>query len=246
MLISIITPTYNSQKTLQDTIDSIKKQKDIEYEHLIVDNLSTDSTLEICKKNNVNFISQKDLGVYDAMNIGIKNTKGEIVSILNSDDAYAGDKVLKEILKIFNEKRVDIVYGNIVYVNRFNLDKITRVWRTGSIKNILIWLGWIMPHPAVFVKRSVYNEIGLFDIDYKISADYDFLIRTISSNRKYKFYFLDKVVVKMQTKGMSDQKLFKRIKEWHICANIFKKHYKIYPFWFFITRPLIKIGQFFK
>lgn len=243
MQISIITPTYNSEKTLQETIDSIKKQKDVEYEHLVIDNLSNDSTLEICRKNNIKYISQKDLGIYDAMNKGIKNTEGEIIGIVNSDDVYIEETILKEVIDVFNEKKVDIVYGNIVYTDRFNVHKIKREWKTGPIKNIFVWLGWIMPHTAVFVRRDVYDAMGLFDINYKISADYDFLIRLISS-KKYAFYFLDKIIVKMKTGGISDQKLFKRIKEWHICAVIFKKYYKVYPFWFFITRPLLKIKQF--
>jgi glycosyltransferase involved in cell wall biosynthesis len=248
MKISIITPTYNSENTIADTLDSISKQKllDVEVEHIIIDGLSNDQTCQIIKEKNPQSItvSEKDSGIYDAMNKGIKMATGDIVSILNSDDMYFDETVLSIVSKEFQNTNVDIVYGHIVYVDSQDINKITRIWKTGPIRNVLLWLGWIMPHPAVFVRKRAYDEIGLFDIKYKISADYDFLLKVICS-KKYKINFLDKVLVSMRTGGTSDTSVFSRIKEWETLSSIFNKYYKTFPFWFFVTRPLIKFCQFF-
>jgi glycosyltransferase len=244
MKISIITPTYNSSQTLQQTIDSIKEQTYLDYEHMIVDNCSTDNTIDICKQNNIHHLSEKDKGIYDAFNKGIAHTNGEIIALLNSDDVYFDSNVLKSVVEIFKNTNVDIVYGNIVYISKSNPYKMTRKWRTSPIKKILIWLGWIMPHPAVFVRRCVYQDMGGFDSTFRLSADYDFLLRVIHA-KTYRLEFLNKTLIKMRTGGASDLGLIDRIKEWWIIIKIFKKYYKIYPIWFFVTRPIIKIHQFF-
>lgn len=247
MKISIITPSYNSERTIKDTLVSILNQTHADVEHIVVDGLSRDETCKIVEYKSPQSIllSEKDDGLYDAMNKGIARATGEIISILNSDDMYYDENVLDTVVKEFKDSNADIVYGHIVFVDSENISKITRVWKTGPIRTLLLWLGWIMPHPAVFVRKRVYDEIDMFNTVYRKSADYDFLIRAIHSG-VYTIKYLDRFLVHMRTGGMSDGTPAERIHEWKVTANIFKKYYKVYPFWIFVTRPLMKVGQFFK
>lgn len=247
MKISIITATYNSQNTILDTIDSISKQTYKNFEHIVIDGQSKDKTCTLIKEQSPNsiLISEKDFGIYDAMNKGIKKTTGEIISILNSDDVYYDESVLETVAKKFENLDIDVLYGHILFFAPLDKSKVVRVWKTGPITRLFILLGWIMPHPAVFVRKKIYEEIGNFDTSFKHSSDYDFLLRIIKSE-KYNIKFHDKFLVRMRTGGASDLRLFRRIKEWWVLIKIFKKNYGIYPIWFFITRPLFKLKQFFK
>jgi glycosyltransferase involved in cell wall biosynthesis len=244
MKFSIITATYNSENTVLETLNSVAKQSFGEFEHLIIDSKSDDRTLEIAEKNgeNIKIYSEKDSGIYDAMNKGINLSTGEIIGILNSDDFFYSNDVLQEVNDVFEKKGADVVYADIVYVDKDNIEKITRIWKAGEFSKWKIWFGWIVPHPAVFVKKSVYEKKGFFDLNFKVSADYDFLLRVIK-DKEIKKERLDKVLVKMRTGGKSDSSFLNRLKDWHELCLIFKKNYGIYPFWFFITRPLIKIHQ---
>jgi len=158
---------------------------------------------------------------------------------------YFDSSVLESVAEQFKKTNADVVYGHIIYVDSKNISQITRVWKTGPLNKLLVWLGWIMPHPAVFVRKRVYDEIGVFNTTYRKSADYDFLIRMIHS-QKYKIVFLDKFLARMRIGGVSDGTITARIYEWGVTAHILKTYYKIYPFWIFITRPLLKVHQFFK
>jgi glycosyltransferase len=245
MKFSIITPTYNSEKTIRDTLVSISSQTYKNFEHIVVDGLSDDDTCNIIRNESPESIisSERDEGIYYAMNKGLKRYTGDVISILNSDDVYFENNVLDVVANEFNNSDIDVLYGHILFFDYRDKSRIIRVWRTGPIKTILIWLGWIMPHPAVFVKRKVYEDIGYFDTLYKNSADYDFLLRIMKS-KKYKINFCDDFFVKMRNGGTSDLKFFAKIKEWWVLIKIFRKNYKIYPIWFFVTRPLTKIFQF--
>ena len=135
MKFSILIPTFNSAKTIQDTIDSIRLQKFTSYEIIVIDNNSTDHTIQILKKNklpNIKFIIEKDEGIYDAINKGILNARGDIISLLHSDDIYYNSSALQIISEIFDQKKIDIVYGDLVYVKKNNLNKIIRYWKCSS------------------------------------------------------------------------------------------------------------------
>jgi glycosyltransferase involved in cell wall biosynthesis len=245
MKFSILTSTYNSEKTVLDTVESVANQTYEDFEHIVVDSLSDDKTKDIVGQNgkNIKFYSEKDKGIYDAMNKGIEKSKGEIIGILNSDDYFYSKDVLEKVNDVFEKTDADIVYGNVIYIDSKDKDKIVRIWKTSKINKIKVWLGWMMPHPGIFVKREVYENLGKFNLGYKISADYDFILRIIKEN-KFKKVFLDKNLVKMRTRGISDGNILERLKMWQEGNLIFKSHFGIYPFWFFITRPLIKLKQF--
>jgi glycosyltransferase len=157
---SIITVCLNSEKTLARTIDSIRNQTFRAVEYIVIDGGSTDSTLSIINDNKDIidiFHSGKDQGIYDAMNKGINLSTGDIGGILNSDDFYDNDQVLNDVCKKFTETNADIVYGDIVYFSK-DINKITRKWSPGKYSEKLLNSGWTIPHPALFVKKEIYNK----------------------------------------------------------------------------------------
>lgn len=245
MKFSIITPTFNSQKTIIDTLRSVKNQKNVDFEHIVIDGSSSDQTIQIIKNfdEKIKIISEKDYGVFDAMNKGILTSTGEIIAILNSDDFFISNDVLLKIQDEFIKTDTDIAYGSIKYINKINSSKIIRVWNPGKLQKWKLWFGWSIPHPAVFIKKNVYEKIGKFDLNFKIASDYDFILR-IFKDESLKIQYINLSCVAMRTGGISDQGIIARIKMMHETCLVFKKNFKIYPTWFFVTRPLIKLHQF--
>ena len=209
-LISIITVCFNSQTTIQDTLESVLNQDYNTLEYLIIDGNSTDKTLDIIKSYEQKFkekdiifkwISEPDNGIYDAMNKGILLSNGELIGILNSDDWYE-ENALDEIKNLFNKNDSLSIY--VGEMNRVNKDKIPYKVNY-NIKNISSAIHKNMPinHPASFVHKDVYTQIGLFNIQYKLSADYDFIFRAYNSG--VSFLFTDKVIVNMRNSGATSQ-----------------------------------------
>lgn len=201
MKVSIITVVYNGVKTIEQTIKSILQQSYKNIEYIIIDGLSTDGTqsvIERYKENIAYFISEKDNGLYDAMNKGINRATGDIVGIINSDDWYAED-IVEKIVKYFEQNDVELVYGKIMNIDQNGMERL-------SIQKPLndIWYGMVTPHPSVFIKKSIYKKFGVFDIRYKISADYDYLLKLYSKN--VKFGYLDEVVAYFRLGGISSAK----------------------------------------
>ncbi|MBA4166718.1 MAG: glycosyltransferase [Chitinophagaceae bacterium] len=245
MLISIITATFNSSATVSDTLNSVRSQ-DYEYiEHLIIDGFSTDNTLNIVQQypQVAKVVSEKDGGIYDAMNKGIAIATGGIVGILNSDDVYYNNEVIGKVMKAFEDRSVDAVYGDLQYVRQDDLSKVTRMWHSGSFGKRKFYFGWMPPHPAFFVRRKVYEEIGDFNLSLRSAADYEFMLRALFKNN-YKPYYIPETLVKMRTGGMSNATLKHRLranaedrKAWEING--------LRPFVFTIPlKPLRKIFQF--
>ncbi|MEZ4897636.1 MAG: glycosyltransferase family 2 protein [Saprospiraceae bacterium] len=181
MNITIITATYNSAITIQDTLASIQSQNFPSVEHLIIDGNSQDNTLEVVKSFNplLKIISEPDNGLYDAMNKGIRLANGSIIGILNSDDFYPNPNVLSHVASCFQQENCDLVYGDLLYVDLENTHKIIRRWRAKPWKKDKFLFGWMPPHPTLFVRREVYQEYGLFNTGLRFSADYEFMIRTV-------------------------------------------------------------------
>ena len=155
--ITIITPTYNSAKTILTNITSVKNQKYQNFEHIIVDNNSNDQTLNLIKKNinkNIRIITEKDKGIYDAINKGIKLAQGEIISILHSDDIYYDNETLSKVVESFGKKNTDIVYGDLLYVSKYDLNNVIRYWKSSKFRQGLFMLGWSPPHPSFFIKKK--------------------------------------------------------------------------------------------
>jgi glycosyltransferase involved in cell wall biosynthesis len=205
MKVSIVTVVYNNHQTINCAIQSVLSQDYPDIEYIIIDGKSTDGTIEKIqnyKDHITHFVSEPDRGIYDAMNKGLKLATGEIIGILNSDDFYVSNDIISEIVNEFEEKKVDLIFGDIVFVKPENLDKITRYYSSNNFHpNKFAW-GWMPGHPSCFLKRGIYEKYGYFKTDYKIAADYEIMTRFMS---KYSisYGYIPKVFVKMRTGGVS-------------------------------------------
>ncbi|WP_275075992.1 glycosyltransferase family 2 protein [Providencia rettgeri] len=202
---TVITVCYNSASTIQETISSVLSQKRVTFEYIIIDGASTDGTIDILNNNKdsrLKYSSEPDKGLYDAMNKGIAKAKGKIVAILNSDDLYINDYVLSDVLAEFNQNNADLVSGNLYYFNN-DPSQVIRKYPCEDMNSKAKWKkGKQPPHPSTFVKLSVYKKIGYYHSEFKISSDYEFLLRAIFINN-YKHSILNKYLVAMRMGGES-------------------------------------------
>ncbi|MEX9251088.1 glycosyltransferase family 2 protein [Pseudenterobacter timonensis] len=209
MRISIITATYNSEKTLIDTLLSLEKQTYADIEYIIIDGASKDNTLQVIQQNCskvTKIISEPDKGIYDALNKGILAATGDVIGFLHSDDLLAYDQAIEDIAKTFEDTGCDAVYGDLEYVSQSDTGKRVRLWKSGPFSRTKMQLGWMPPHPSFYMKRACYVQHGNFSLDYRISADYDSLLRYILRN-KVNIAYLPKVLVKMRVGGISNRSL---------------------------------------
>lgn len=213
MKISVITASYNSAATIADTLRSVAEQDHEDIEHLIIDGASKDSTMEIVDgfPHVVRKISEKDKGIYDAMNKGVQMASGEIIAILNSDDFYASPKVLSSVAGLFADPSVQAVYGDLQYVDQNDTSRIKRYWKAGSFTPGKFFFGWMPPHPSFFVRKEVYDKVGLFNTNLKTSADYELMLRILLKYR-LKAAYLPMVLVKMREGGLSNSSFRHRLK----------------------------------
>lgn len=247
--ISIITITYNSASTVEETIKSVASQDFPDIEYIIVDGLSKDRTLEVVNRysNHISkMVSEKDNGLYDALNKGIGLATGDVVGMLHSDDLYADNNVISRVAQKFaSDPSIEAVYADLVFVDRDNPDKILRTWRAGEYTEDAFKEGWMPPHPTFFVKKSVYDRFGGFNLDLKLSADYELMLRFIHKH-KVKVAYLPETIVKMRMGGISNTSFFVKLK-----ANLEdKKAWKLNnlkPGLFTtLKKPLKKLFQYFE
>jgi glycosyltransferase involved in cell wall biosynthesis len=209
MKISIITATYNSEKTIQNSIESVISQKYPNIEYIIVDGVSSDRTLDIIKSYGskiAKFISEPDQGMYDAMNKGIAMATGDVIGILNSDDFYTNNTIISQVVQSFQKSQADAVFGDLVYVNSNNLNKIVRYYSSAKFTPSRFAYGWMPAHPTFFVKRSAYEQYGIFQTDYQIAADYELLTRFLAKHQ-LRYTYIPSVMVCMRTGGASTNNL---------------------------------------
>jgi glycosyltransferase involved in cell wall biosynthesis len=209
--VSIITVTYNSGSTLEDTILTVMQQDYPQVEHILVDGGSSDNTVNIIKSYShiEKWVSEKDKGLYDAINKGILMSGGDIVGILNSDDFFPSNNVLSRIAAKFKDPQVDAVIGDIAFVRPDNLRKIVRHYSAKNFHPDKFAAGYMPPHPSFYVRREFYEKYGLYKLDYKIAADYELLIRFLYTN-KLRFKYIPAILVYMRTGGVSNQSLKSR------------------------------------
>lgn len=251
MKISIITATYNSSKTLRDTLESVLNQTYQDIEHIIVDGASKDSTLEIIKEYEQKFngrlkwISEKDNGIYDAMNKGITLSSGDIVGILNSDDFFTDNNVVTDIIDCFEKKSIDSLFANLNFVKQDDISKIVRVWKGSPYKENGFRKGWHPSHPTFYVKKEIYKKYGVFDLNFDVSADFELMLRFIE---KYKIstYYLDRVTVKMRYGGESTGSISKIIIGNKNILKAFKKNGIKVSVFYPIIRLVPKVLEFIK
>ena len=244
MKISLITVSYNSEETIRDTFESVRIQKtqgfDLEYIH--VDGLSKDSTMDISMEFDdiiTKRISEKDSGIYNAMNKGIQMATGDVIGFLNSDDTFAEKDILCSIMGEFkNNKLLSIVYGDIDYTT--STGKVKRKWRTGVQKSFKS--GWHPPHPAFYAKKNVFSQHGGFDEDLRIAADFDLMLRFMEKANTVAYY-IPRVFVKMKLGGESNRSLGNILKGAEDIRRSFAKNSIEIPNYYFLSRWVSKLIQ---
>lgn len=225
MKISIITVCYNSAATIEKTLQSVAEQTYSNLEYIVVDGNSTDTTLSIIENNQktiTKWVSEPDKGLYDAMNKGITMATGDVIGLINSDDLFCDNKAIEKVMNVFLEHpKLDSVYADLYYVSQNNTDNVVRRWVTGAQKKFKY--GWHPAHPTLYIKKEVYNKYGLFDLDYKLAADFEIMLRFLE---KYKIstYYLQEAFVKMRLGGATNKSL-KNIYNQNVeCISAFKRN----------------------
>ncbi len=211
MKVSIITAAYNSDETIADTILSVQQQTYSNMEHIIIDGASTDKTLSIIQHwHKGQIISEKDEGIYHAMNKGIAIANGDIIGILNSDDFYSSNNVIEQIVNLFQQTNCDAVYGDLIYVDAKNTNRIKRKWISGKYSRASFLYGWMPPHPTFFIKKKYYQQFGNFNLQLGSAADYELMLRMLLKHQLQAAY-LPKVIVTMRVGGISNKTIRNRI-----------------------------------
>lgn len=240
MKITIITVCYNSASHIEDAINSVTAQDYMDIEHIVIDGDSTDGTKKLIE-NHANklgyWISEPDQGIYDAMNKGIKSATGDVIGILNSDDFYYDNKVISKIAETFSDPKIDAVYGDLIFVDPDNLNRTVRTYSSKKWHPDRFAKGYMPAHPTFFVRKEFYDKHGLFEVDYKIAADYEMLIRLLYVH-KLNYKYLPMKLVKMRKGGVSSNGIKSNITLNNEIIRACRKHgiktnaLKIYPKYF--------------
>lgn len=208
MKVSIITPSFNSIKTIGLTIDSVRSQTYSNIEHIVVDGGSSDGTYELLNSRRselTTLLSGRDRGIYDAINKGFEVSSGDIIGVLNSDDCFFDINVIEKIVEVFQSMlEIDCVYGNLIYTDHHN--KVKRVWHSMNFAKGLFEKSWTPGHPTFYCRRIVYKELCGYKIDYKIAADVDFMFRALDI-KGFRSFHLNEFLVKMLIGGVSNKGL---------------------------------------
>jgi glycosyltransferase involved in cell wall biosynthesis len=249
MKLSLITVCYNSQNTILDTLNSVLNQTYHDYEYIVVDGNSQDNTLNILKdfipkfKGRIKIVSEADYGLYDAMNKGIKIALGEVIGIINSDDFFCDNDALKKIMNAFDlDTTLDSVYADLYYVSQSDTSKVVRKWITGNRKPFNT--GWHPAHPTLYIKKKVFNDFGLFNLNFKLAADFELMLRFFDKYQISSFY-LREPLVKMRLGGKTNKSLKNIFNQNIECSKSFsinnlEYNRFLYPFY----RLIPKIFQF--
>lgn len=218
MKISIVTAVLNRANYIADSLRSLGAQNYPCVEHVIIDGASTDGTLDILRDNRIAnslLVSEEDSGIYHALNKGLLLCTGDVIGLLHSDDFFADSTILSQVAFAFSDPSVDVVYGDLDYISKNDISKVVRRWRAGEFNINQLALGWMPPHPTLFIRRRFLEKIGFFDTRYKISADYDFILRCFLYP-EINCIYIRRVMVKMRLGGESNQsfnKIFSKTKE---------------------------------
>jgi glycosyltransferase involved in cell wall biosynthesis len=232
--ISIITVAYNSADTIAKTMDSVAKQTYTDLEHLVVDGASKDDTVKIAQAHSTactRITSEPDKGIYDAMNKGLAYATGDIVCFLNADDAYADPEVLSRVAHEIQQHGLDALFGDVVFFNPGAPERNVRRYRSAHFCPDRLAYGWMPAHPALFMKRSIYQELGGFRTYFRIAGDFDFVARAFAPGQ-LRYRYLPLIMVRMQSGGVSNaglrsmwllnQEVLRSCRENGIRTNLFK------------------------
>ena len=246
MKFSIITVCFNSEKTIEETLKSVSSQNYGNVEHIIIDGGSSDDTLGIVNnfKHVIKIISEKDEGIYDAMNKGINLAEGDVIGFLNSDDVFYNENVIKDYFDDFTKYETDIVYGDLIFTSLSGKKNI-RKWHSSSYEVNKLGIGWIPPHPTFYAKKSLFESLGNFDTNFKFASDFDLMTRFLLSNNSVTRYSKG-YKVKMRYGGATTKNLKNiYLGNLEIIRALKKNNIKREEFFLF-KKFLNKIFQFFK
>lgn len=245
MKISILTATYRCEDTIADCLRSVAAQTHPAVEHLVIDGASTDGTLAIIERHRdrvAQVISERDDGLYDALNKGLVLCSGDVVGFLHADDVYADGRVLERIAAAFDDPAVMACYGDLLYVRRQDTDSVVRYWRAGEFAPRKLRYGWMPPHPTFFARRSLYQRFGSFDTDFRIAADYESLLRMLTG-LEGKVAYLPEVLVRMRLGGTSNRSLGQIIRKSKEDYRAIRRH-RQGGIGTLLCKNLSKLGQF--
>jgi glycosyltransferase involved in cell wall biosynthesis len=242
--ISVVTIVYNAQDTIERCIESVISQNYSNVEYIIIDGGSTDNSLQIINQYRSHIkvlVSERDQGIYDAMNKGIRLATGEVVGMLNADDFFAGQEVISAVGQAFSNSDAGIVYGNLDYIN--SADKVIRKWKSHTCgKNSFQW-GFMPPHPTFYCKRDLFEKYGFYRLEYGSAGDYELMVRFMHK-WKVRSLHLNNVMVKMQVGGVSNSNLINRVKAWWFDLKAMRENNVFLPVLAIVLKPMRKIFQF--
>ena len=248
MKISIITSCYNRVSTIRGAIESVLAQDYPDIEYIIVDGASTDGSVEVIRdaieghEDRVKFISEPDHGMYEAINKGIRMATGDYIGLVHSDDFLYSPHTVSDIVRRLEKTHADFLYGDGLFVNAENTDKVVRKWIGGTYRLWKVRHGWLPLHPTCYIRRDVMEKLGGYDESYMIAADTDLLVRYLLDNH-VKTDYLKKYIVRMRMGGMSTDNS-RRAKMWKEDIRVYSSHGFKHVTLTKIEKMLWKVPQF--
>lgn len=242
---SVVTVTWNCEGTLADCLESVARQSWPEREHVVIDGASTDGTLALLEARRDQLavlVSERDKGMYDALNKGIALSSGDVIGLLHADDCYADTTVLARVAEVFADPAVDACYGDLEYVAAQDMARVVRYWQSGEYNANKFYWGWMPPHPTFFVRRRVYEQFGGFNLEMGTAADYELMLRLLLKHRVRAAY-IPKVLVKMRVGGMSNVSLKNRLAANRMDRKAWRANGLRPYLWTLWMKPVRKIGQ---
>lgn len=244
MKVSIITSCFNREATIVDTIHSVLAQTYPDIEYIVIDGASTDGSLAVInqyKDRIATIVSEPDHGMYEGVNKGLRRATGDIVGLMHSDDFFYAPDTVEHIVRLFEQTGADLVYGNGLFVNTADTNKVVRNWISGRYSKSKMRRGWLPLHPTVYVRRECLERLGLYDESFKIAADSDWLIRYMYEGN-LRIAYLDEYVVKMRMGGLSTDP-DKMKQKWAEDLRMYRRH-GFSPYWTLCCKIASKIPQF--
>ena len=211
--VSIVTPVLNNANTIRDCIESVRKQSH-ECQHVIVDGCSSDGTLQIAERmadRKTIVVSEPDQGIYDAINKGIQASTGTIIGVLNADDFYPEENVIEKVMEALSNREAGACYGDLVYVDREQCSRVTRLWKSGELNTNSFYNGWMPPHPTFFIRADLYRRYGNYRLDLGTSADYELMLRMLLKHKVCAAY-IPEILVHMRNRGVSNRDFLSRLR----------------------------------
>jgi len=247
MKVSIITSVYNNVSTIEEAIQSVLSQEYANIEFIVIDGGSTDGTQAVIERYRDQidcYVSEPDRGIYDGLNKGIERATGDIVAFLHSDDLYTTTHAISDVVHAFETHPCDALYADLIYVQKHDINSVIRYWQSGSFERSKLKFGWMPPHPTFIIKRKLYEKHGLFDLNFKIAADYDFMLR-ILKQPALNVCYLPSTIYSMRLGGASNRSvrniLVKMGEDIHALRNN-----RVGGIYTIFMKNIIKLPQFIK